>query len=234
MAQRVKKSRETMRSDLIAAATRLFAERGFASPTLREITKEAGVSLPIVYWFFADKAQLYEQCCVQLVSESFEIFLEATRVSADPPQMLYLFVRELCANHMNNGATKIIHRLLLDKDMHILSQIIKGVAESPMIGRVRCAIQAVAPTGSPDLKIFALISFVAGFIEHALIWQQIVKGSEVLSTPETIGCYVLELVFPRHDWSSISRRCERRRPAIEAAAAARPRHRRSSATRRSR
>jgi AcrR family transcriptional regulator len=232
MTQLVKKSRETMRADLIAAATRLFAERGVASPTLREITKAAGVSLPIVYWFFADKAQLYEQCCVQLVRDSFETFLEATKVSADPQEMLYLFVRELCANHMNNGATKIIHRLLLDKDVHILAQIIKDVAGSPMIERVRSAIQEIAPTESPELLIFALISFVAGFIEHALIWQQIVAGAERLSKPEAIACYVLQIVFPQQDWLSISRTRGQQPPSK--AAPTRRSQRRLIATRRSR
>jgi AcrR family transcriptional regulator len=232
MTQLVKKSRETMRADLIAAATRLFAERGVASPTLREITKAAGVSLPIVYWFFADKAQLYEQCCVQLVRDSFETFSEATKVSADPQEVLYLFVRELCANHMNNGGTKIIHRLLLDKDLHILAQIIKDVAGSPMIDRVRRAIQATAPTESPELLIFALISFVAGFIEHALIWQQIVAGAERLSKPENIACYVLQIVFPRQDWLSISR-TRGQQPASKPKPTRR-RQRRLMATRRSR
>jgi AcrR family transcriptional regulator len=205
MAKLVKKSRETMRANLIAAGTRLFAERGYASPTLREITQAAEVSLPIVYWFFTDKAQLYEECCVQLVRDSFKIFLEATKVSAHPQEMLYLFVRELCANHMNNGATKIIHRLLLDKDMHILERITKDVAGSAMLDRVRTAIQAIAPRESPELLIFALISFVAGFVEHAPIWQQIVDGAAELSTPEAIGCYVLKIVFPGQDWQGISR-----------------------------
>ena len=96
----VKKSRATMRANLIAAGTRLFSERGYASPTLREITKAAGVSLPIVYWFFADKAELYQECCFQLIRDSFETFLKTTNVS-EPRDILYLFVKELCANHMN-------------------------------------------------------------------------------------------------------------------------------------
>lgn len=45
------------------AATRLFAQRGFSSPTIREIAQLAGVTLPALYRHYTDKRDLYHHCC---------------------------------------------------------------------------------------------------------------------------------------------------------------------------
>jgi AcrR family transcriptional regulator len=47
------------RGDILAAARRLFAERGYEGTSLRAVAREAGVDPALVHHYFAGKAELY-------------------------------------------------------------------------------------------------------------------------------------------------------------------------------
>ena len=55
--RRALKAQET-RADIAAAARRLFVERGWAATTVRDVAREAGVSVPTVYSAYGGKAGL--------------------------------------------------------------------------------------------------------------------------------------------------------------------------------
>lgn len=48
------------REAIIEAATRIFAEKGFAGASNREIAREAGISSGLIYWYFQDKTELFQ------------------------------------------------------------------------------------------------------------------------------------------------------------------------------
>ncbi|WP_399680211.1 CerR family C-terminal domain-containing protein [Xenophilus sp.] len=50
------------RKRLLLAALRLFAERGFAKTSTREIAQAAGANLAAISYYFGDKAGLYAAC----------------------------------------------------------------------------------------------------------------------------------------------------------------------------
>ncbi|WP_255314425.1 TetR/AcrR family transcriptional regulator [Bacillus sp. FJAT-26390] len=58
------RSEETKRS-IIAAAEKLFGERGYESVTIREIAKEAGCSHTTIYIYFQDKEALLHALSMQ-------------------------------------------------------------------------------------------------------------------------------------------------------------------------
>ncbi len=47
------------RSRILETATRLFAEKGFAATSIREISQAAGVTNPTIYYHFGSKSGLY-------------------------------------------------------------------------------------------------------------------------------------------------------------------------------
>jgi len=51
--------RESRRDDILAAAIRCFAARGFAATSTRAIAREAGVKQPLIFYHFGSKADLY-------------------------------------------------------------------------------------------------------------------------------------------------------------------------------
>ena len=48
-----------VRKRLLAEALRLFTERGYAATTVREIVESAGVTKPVLYYYFGSKEGLY-------------------------------------------------------------------------------------------------------------------------------------------------------------------------------
>lgn len=52
-----------------AAAAELFAERGYSATTTREICQRAGITKPVLYYHFGNKAQLYEELVLDAYRE---------------------------------------------------------------------------------------------------------------------------------------------------------------------
>ncbi len=48
-----------VRSQIIQAATRLFARKGYGSTSVREVVEAAGVTKPTLYYYFANKEALF-------------------------------------------------------------------------------------------------------------------------------------------------------------------------------
>src|SRR3989442_11650236 len=73
--------KEETRAELVAAATRVFASRGFHGASLQEIAREAGYSTGAIYWHFSGKDDLflavYEAYATTRVREFEEIHARA-------------------------------------------------------------------------------------------------------------------------------------------------------------
>jgi AcrR family transcriptional regulator len=73
MAKRQRKGAEAggeVRERLLAGATGLFASKGYAATTVREIVERAGVTKPVLYYYFRSKEGIY----LELMREPFGKF----------------------------------------------------------------------------------------------------------------------------------------------------------------
>src|SRR3954452_14745632 len=57
--RRKRKQPQTRRSDIIGAALRLFAAKGFAATRLDDVAEAAGIAKGTVYLYFATKEELF-------------------------------------------------------------------------------------------------------------------------------------------------------------------------------
>ncbi|MET7670513.1 TetR/AcrR family transcriptional regulator [Micromonospora luteifusca] len=64
------------RGEIASAARRLFLSRGWAATTVRDVAREAGVSVPTVYAVYGNKTGL------------IQALVDAANIAADPPQSL--------------------------------------------------------------------------------------------------------------------------------------------------
>jgi AcrR family transcriptional regulator len=62
---------------LLQAALKSFAERGFAATSVQQIVDAADVSKPALYYYFADKAQLYQALVDTAHDERFRLMQQA-------------------------------------------------------------------------------------------------------------------------------------------------------------
>lgn len=51
----------SVRARMLASAMKLFSRKGYASTTVREIVTEAGVTKPVLYYYFGNKEGIYKE-----------------------------------------------------------------------------------------------------------------------------------------------------------------------------
>ena len=66
-------------SRILAAAGRVFAQRGYDGTSLQEVAEEAGVTKPTVYNYFSGKAALYEQTLAMVHRQMIRRLQQAAR-----------------------------------------------------------------------------------------------------------------------------------------------------------
>lgn len=70
------------------AAAELFADKGFAATSTREICQRAGITKPVLYYHFGNKAQLYEELVLDSFSEYQREIQRASRRGKTPREKL--------------------------------------------------------------------------------------------------------------------------------------------------
>jgi AcrR family transcriptional regulator len=148
-------------------ALELFAERGYANTSVREIVEAAGVTKPTMYYYFKNKEQLYETLFV----EKIEAFFVEMRASLSKPVALrekLLSVANLYFSEMRIEPllSAAIYRATFGSapDDRILPCEQFTVDE---VGMIREALQAAAEAGEIDERHasdFTAIQFI-GAIE---------------------------------------------------------------------
>jgi AcrR family transcriptional regulator len=79
MRQDGKVRQESAKEAIRNAAAELFAEKGFAATSTREICQRAGISKPVLYYHFGNKGQLYEELVLDTFAEYQKEIRRATR-----------------------------------------------------------------------------------------------------------------------------------------------------------
>jgi AcrR family transcriptional regulator len=82
MAKRTAEDAAKTRADILAKATTLFAEQGYAATSAREISAAAGVTVGAMFHHFESKLALFEK-----VFESLELKLDAQAKAASKPEL---------------------------------------------------------------------------------------------------------------------------------------------------
>lgn len=93
-------------NEFLAAALDLFAERNFASVTIKDIATALGVNTALIYYYFDSKTDLFRATIEYAVAGAFENVRALAGRSADPPSVLSAWLE----NHINKYAE--IHRFV--------------------------------------------------------------------------------------------------------------------------
>ena len=73
---------ESVRHRLLDAASRLFAQKGYAATTVREIVEAAGVTKPVLYYYFTNKEGIYLELMRHALGHA-EAVIESALESSD-------------------------------------------------------------------------------------------------------------------------------------------------------
>jgi AcrR family transcriptional regulator len=92
--------------EFLATALNLFAERNFASVTIKDIAEHLGVNTALIYYYFDSKTDLFQASIEHAVAGAFENVRALDNKSADPATIIAAWL----ANHVNKYAE--IHRFV--------------------------------------------------------------------------------------------------------------------------
>jgi AcrR family transcriptional regulator len=119
------------REQLLVAAERLFAERGFAGVSVRTIAAEAGVNWSLVGYHFRGKegllAEVYRRHCTTLNRERLRLLTEARRGGLKLESVIEAFVRPALAEIKGVDGTNRYSRLramLAAEDAPLFTQLV--------------------------------------------------------------------------------------------------------------
>ena len=110
---------------LLDAAERLFASQGFTPTTIKQIGREAGVNSALLYYYFADKDQLYREVLQRFVSRLVARTMTGSEGGGDPEARLRAFVRAQAETlAANPHVPRLLVREMIDFDAaHAVEQI---------------------------------------------------------------------------------------------------------------
>lgn len=96
--RRTKEEAAETRQALLKAALSVFSQKGYASTTLEDVAKEAGLTRGAIYWHFGSKAELYSALLDEYSARGSEIVQSVVSEGGSLDGMLReIFVRLLTA-----------------------------------------------------------------------------------------------------------------------------------------
>ncbi len=101
-----REERGSARDRFLSTALDLFAERNFASVTIKDIAKALGINTALIYYYFDSKTDLFQATIEYAVAGAFENVRALADRSASPPDVLSAWLE----NHINKYAD--IHRFV--------------------------------------------------------------------------------------------------------------------------
>jgi TetR/AcrR family transcriptional regulator len=98
------------RTKLVAAATILFADKGLAGVSIRELAEAAGVNSALISYYFGGKDGLYVAVLEELFSPAAKMLTAFTELSLTPPERIEYYAKAvLTVHHKSPYLMKFVH-----------------------------------------------------------------------------------------------------------------------------
>jgi AcrR family transcriptional regulator len=193
-AQRNTSTREV----ILEAAERLFAERGFAATSVRDIVAEAGISAPSLYHFFGSK----EKLLVDLINERHAVYcddLEADlAVATTPFEVCQRFVKFVLTNMSKRPTTaKFLLGIMFGPRQDIPEDVVgETLARSQEIIQVR--LRTVTDGASEPRIVFARMMLLGMVTPAILLFLTSDVRSFSPKLPSCIAHRVVDMLADAH------------------------------------
>jgi AcrR family transcriptional regulator len=159
-------SLETRRR-LLDAAGEVFAEKGFANATVREICRKAGANIAAVNYHFGDKEKLYAAVFADSHPKAKELFNPADMAGLPAEERLRVFVRNFMKHLLDPGRPSC-HGRLMAREMTEPTGVLEAFVENEVRPRVAMLQDIIRDlTGNLPPRVIAKCSMsVVGQMLH--------------------------------------------------------------------
>lgn len=168
------------RERLLESARRLFAERGFADVTVRELCRDAGANLALVSYYFGDKLGLYFEVVNQAIASvrEFNSLAMTAPAGSSAEERLGLFVRGLLYRIFEfRGADSWVHKLV-QHELTRPTEAATRIMQEAMAPRIRYLADIVTELLSCPKKDPRVMHCVASVHGLCLVYSRIVLANQ--------------------------------------------------------
>jgi len=138
---------QATRRQLVAAATRLFAERGYEATSVETVLEEAGVSRGALYHHFEDKRALFEAVLETVEEDLAAVVMAAAEKSGDPSRSL----QAGCVAWLQSLRDPVVRRIVLvDAPSVVGWQRWREIDECHWFGLIKAGLAESLPPGRHD------------------------------------------------------------------------------------
>ena len=195
--RRAEIAKAARREEILAAARRVFAARGFRGTTIADIAEDAGIALGTIYLYFASKDEVFAA-----LNEQFNALIVAAMIDVPEGVSLEDTIRRRVDNVFNTcAANRDLVRLVVlntDPDSAATKRMRDADVErnGPMVDAIRQAMLAGYIRDSDPSVMTRLIN---GLVSIA-VYQVFVlsDGSEAGPYREACGDMILSYMTPPH------------------------------------
>ena len=191
-----------MRERLLRVAMEQFAAVGYEATTMRSVASRAGVTLPTVYHYFGDKANLYLEACVSCFAPRAERGLAAYQQSSgrEEQRVLRFFVdlaRDLLEDE---NFFKLVHREMIDQNREGIRRLTERCWKQSFAAL--CAAFRTLLLPGQDAVTTAFLSFALtfGLVEFRRKAPFLHPALAKHYSPEGVALLVLGTTVPSIAW----------------------------------
>jgi AcrR family transcriptional regulator len=84
---------QDIRDRILAAATKVFSEKGYHSSTIQDVVRESGLSVGAIYTYFSGKEELIRLSCDQIATRGLEQLAERLAPATSTAERLGIAIR---------------------------------------------------------------------------------------------------------------------------------------------
>lgn len=211
------------RERLLQEATRIFAEKGFARASTREICQAAGANVAAIHYYFGDKEGLYRAVLLEPIARITGAF-----ALDDPSQPLEVAMRGLLGAFLSplveGGDMQWLMRIHL-REMVEPTSMLKDVIEQNVVPHFRALVVLLAHhagVAEPDDDLHRLAFAITAMVNDYCMsreWMEALAPS-LLAGPDALDRALDALVG--YACALVQYEAQRRRGAPAPAAAATP------------
>lgn len=194
-----------VRDRLLKVAVQSFAASGFEATTMRNIASRAGVTLPTVYHYFGDKANLYLEACLATFAPRAERALATYAASggSDAQRVLDFFVDLAHDLLENENFFKLMHREMIAQDRDGIRQLTDRCWKQAFTA-LCTAFRSLVPAGNdPVAAAFTSFALMFGLVEFRRKAPFLHAGLERAYTPRALAELTLGTTVPGVEWSRL-------------------------------
>ena len=160
----MKPSDKETRDRLLAAAEKLFADRGFRKVTVREICRAAGANVAAVNYHFGDKLGLYREV-LQKAIDAMRATNEAGRAAgagAAAEERLRAYIMTHVRRLLSSGDRPMLHRLL-NREMNDPTPALDALVEQgvrPRVEYLSCLVAEIMKCDRSDARVLRCVASI--------------------------------------------------------------------------